>query len=397
MRRWWALGEPATSAGDRRKRIVVSIYDDPGNPYYAGGGPLVVRRIVESLAESYDVVVVTGGYPGARRTSRHRVTYVPLPLGWAGPRLGQLLYTTCLLVLVRVARFDLWIESFTPPFSSSFLPLVARRPVLGLAQALSGREMARRYGSSLFLVLERWALRAYSDVVVMNEHDRMQVRACSPRSRVHLIPNVIELAGVEPTGSGDGRYVLFLGRIDFEQKGLHLLFEAHRRLGEQAPPLVIAGSGRAAEMRRLHAAVRAAGPQVRWVGPVAGEQKAALLAGSALVVVPSVEESFCLVALEALACGRPVVHFDLPQLGWIPQDCGVTVPPFDVSGLAAAMLLLSGDRERRAEAGRRGFEFAEAFVRGQPPDPYARLAHDLLSAGESSRAGSYPAAAGGPP
>jgi len=372
-----------------RKRVVISIYDDPGNRHYAGGGPLVVMRIAERLADTYDVVVVTGGYRGSRSTTRSHVTWVPLPLGWVGPRLGQLLYTVLLLALVPVARWDVWIESFTPPFSSSFVPLVSSRPVIGLAQALSGREMARRYRLPFLPLLERLALRAYADVVVLNEHDRTQVARCNPRAHVHHIPNVAELGEPPAVPASEGRYALYLGRVDFDQKGLGLLFDAYRQVGDGALPLVLAGSGRTAELRTLQQQLRALQLPARWLGQVTGEQKKAALLGSAFVVVPSRAESFCLAALEALAHGRPVVHFDLPQLSWIPADCGIRVACFDTAALALAVRTMSIDGDLREAASRRARAFAEEYLGSQDVDAYDRLVAEVLA-----RAADEPAAAG---
>lgn len=362
----------------RRPRVVISIYDDSANPHYGGGGPTVVRRIVESLAADHDVLVLVGGYPGARRSRRHGATYLPLPVGWAGPRVGQLLFTLVLLLVAALAPYDLWIESFTPPFSSSFLPAVTRRPVLGLAQALSGREMSRRYRTQLFHNVERLALRRYDDVVVLNEHDAARVALCSPQARVHHIANIVPAVQADVGDAADGRYALFLGRIDFGPKGLGLLFDAYRQ-ADGALPLVIAGSGRRSDLRDLERALATAGPGVRWVGHVNGAEKEAVLAGCGFVVVPSREESFSLVALEALAHGRPVVHFDLPQLAWIPSECGVAVPCFDTALLAQAALGLSVDVARRSAAGHAARAFAERFLAGQGADAYTRLVQELLT------------------
>lgn len=376
----WRRDHATDAAGNRRKRVIVSIYDDPLNPHYAGGGPLVIQRIVESLVDRYDVVVVTGGHRHAHRSKRHRATYIPLQLGWAGPRIGQLLYTAMLMLIAPLARYDLWIESFTPPISSSFIPLVTRRPVIGLAQALSGRAMAHRYGLGLFPLVERLAVRAYSDIVVFNDYDWAQVSRWSPGSRVHHIPNVVRsvLPPDTPTAA-DGRYALYLGRIEFDQKGLGLLFEAYGRLSDSALPLVIAGSGRATELQTLRKALTSSGPRVSWLGYVDGAEKQAALADCAFVVIPSREESFCLVALEALAHGRPVVHFDLPQLAWIPQDCGVKIARFDVEELAAGIHALSLDLSRRATAGCNAYGFAQRFHGSQAEDPYGDLIDGVLS------------------
>jgi glycosyltransferase involved in cell wall biosynthesis len=69
-----------------------------------------------------------------------------------------------------------------------------------------------------------------------------------------------------------------------------------------------------------------------------------------IAVVPSLSESFGLVALEALACGVPVIASAIGGLKEIVVDgeCGLLVPPGDAAALAGALrLLLTNDSLRR--------------------------------------------------
>ena len=73
-----------------------------------------------------------------------------LPVGWAGPRAGQLVFHALLPFAAGRIPHDLWIESFTPPFSTSFLPLFSPARVVGFAQNLCGQEMWRTVPAPLF-------------------------------------------------------------------------------------------------------------------------------------------------------------------------------------------------------------------------------------------------------
>lgn len=362
--------------GARRPRVMISIFDHRD---YSGGAQVVIEGIVRQLAADYEVVLVTPNCCVDTAGMRAGTKVISLPIGWAGPRISQLLYHPLILLVALFARHDLWIESFTPPFSSSFLPVVTRRPVIGLAQVLSAREMVRKYGVTALLPIERFALRRYTDVVVLNPFDRHVVEQCNPRAAVHLIPNIIAMPASPRQDPGAGRFSLFLGRIDVTQKGLDTLAAAYRDAGPGVLPLVIAGSGTRAGEILLAELLRPIADRARVVGHIEGERKAELLGTAAFLVMPSREESFGIVALEAMAHGRPVVHFDLPQLSWIPADCGVKVPAFDSAQLTRAIEELSRDPGRRSELGRRARAFATRHHAEHSGARYARLVERVLS------------------
>ena len=256
----------------RRQTVVISSFDSPENEHYNGGGGVVVERLASWLAPHFEVVIVTSGrWP--RSTTHGPVRYVTLPVNWAGPRTGQLLFHALLPFAARRVSHDLWIESFTPPFSTSFLPLFARGPVVGFAQNLSGREMWGRYKIPFFLI-EQLGLRCYENVVVLNPADGQLVQRYNPSATVHVIPNSVETLPVADANIGKGDHILFLGRIDIWHKGLDLLIAAYRR-GKVSMPLVIAGDGTPRDKRKLSSMLGSCNG-VDWVGRVRRRPQARL-------------------------------------------------------------------------------------------------------------------------
>jgi glycosyltransferase involved in cell wall biosynthesis len=82
-----------------------------------------------------------------------------------------------------------------------------------------------------------------------------------------------------------------------------------------------------------------------------------------IAVVPSYVEAFGLVALEALACGIPVVASYVGGLQEIvvDGDCGFLVPPADATKLAEAIIALLTNEELRSSMGKRARVRAETF------------------------------------
>jgi len=357
------------------RHVVISSFDNPGHPHYNGGGAAVVEMIASRLAPHFEVTIVTAAHRGGAAVP-NGVRYRQLPIGWAGPRAGQLLFHALLPFAARKIPHDLWIENFTPPFSTSFLPLFSRARVVGFVQNLSGEEMWGRYRIPFFLI-ERFGLRFYRDVVVLNPADRDLVCRFSPSAEIRVIPNGIHKTRLNDRLLGRGDHILFLGRIDMWQKGLDLLLEAYE-MSRLAMPLLIAGAGIRRDERRLAALLATTTGDVRWVGHVTGQNKQDLLERSAFVVLPSRHETFGLAALEGMSRGKPVVHFDLPTLRWMEGD--VRVPPFDVCALAEEMRNLASDEAARCELGRTAHAVAQRHARYDTADRYLELVRQILDA-----------------
>jgi glycosyltransferase involved in cell wall biosynthesis len=333
-------------------RIIISNYDALENPYYGGGGAVAVHEIAIRLTRDHDVLVLTGGYPGAREGLIDGVRYRRVGGRRLGPRLGQLAFHAALVRLAMVLEHDVWLESFTPPFSTSFLPLVNRKPVVGVVHFLAGSQMRNRYHLP-FDRIERFGLRFYGDVIAVSQSVARQVAETNPRTRIRVIHNGVTVP--EQRAPAQGRaFVGYLGRIDIHQKGLDLLIRAFAEAPDLSLPLVIAGSGRRRETKRLRALIAAsgAGDRIRLLGRISGREKSEFLNGATMIVTPSRHESFSLTALEALAWGAPLVTFDIEGFSWIPRLAARKVPPYEVRALSEALTDLAGDSDAREELAR---------------------------------------------
>lgn len=156
-------------------------------------------------------------------------------------------------------------------------------------------------------------------------------------------------------GTDLGRTILFIGTLE-PRKNVGLLLDAYERLRARrpdAPPLVLAGgvpeSGRA-WVARAQAAPLA--PHVRVEGYVSDARRRALFAEARVVVLPSRDEGFGLPALEALACGVPVVATPVGALPEVVADAAILAPLDDAEGWAAALEACLDDARCRDLAAR---------------------------------------------
>jgi glycosyltransferase involved in cell wall biosynthesis len=186
------------------------------------------------------------------------------------------------------------------------------------------------------------------------------------RTRVERIPNPLPPGAAAPVSGQTAPVIVAAGRLT-RQKGFDLLIEAFARIAGRAPAwrLRIYGSG--PEKARLQAQIDALGLADRITLMGRSKRLEAAMADGSVFALSSRFEGFGIVIVEAMAAGLAVVSFDCPHG---PADIvshgvdGLLVPPEDVDGLAAALLSLVEDPDRRrrmASAGRetaRGYELA---------------------------------------
>jgi len=107
--------------------------------------------------------------------------------------------------------------------------------------------------------------------------------------------------------------------------------------------------------------VRGVEDRVRILAPMPAGTLAHLYQGARAVVCPSFWEGFGLAALEAMACGAPVVAADRGALPEVVGDAGLLVDPASVDALREGMYTLAVQEPLRAALRDRGLTRARAF------------------------------------
>ncbi len=240
-----------------------------------------------------------------------------------------------------------------------------------------------------------------SDAILANSHDE----AAQLERLYHAVPERIEIVppGVDhrlfspgdkaaaraALGLGiaaDTPLLLFVGRIQ-PLKGADVAVAALAELGDDRATLVVVGGPSGpdgeSEMRRLHGLVDALGlhDRVRFVDPRPHEELTNFYRAADVCLVPSRSESFGLVALEAAACGTPVVAAAVGGLNTlvVPGITGFLVDGRDPASYAAYTAKLLDDPNLAALMGDQAAALARRYRWSIAAGRLRRLYADLTA------------------
>lgn len=251
---------------------------------------------------------------------------------------------------------------------------------------------ARAYERMLLPLVIRWP-----QLVVTSTPDRHALSRALQLGRRSAPPAVL------PPGVDDERLrplrplpwppvigFLALLRRTHLYKGLDVLLTAMaiaRRRGERLL-LQVGGDGDLRAYYERLAARLGLQESVRFLGYVPEEELCRFYNSCTLFVLPSTgaaQEGFGLVALEAMACGRPVVTTTAAGVAWLVHERGggVVTPAGDPEALAETLLALAADRGTVEAMGKRAREVAEGCSWRTVAERYLELYQALVPAREA--------------
>jgi D-inositol-3-phosphate glycosyltransferase len=272
------------------------------------------------------------------------------------------------------------------------LPLVATFHTLARVKAEAGdQEPEAREAAEAMVIGCCDAICASNPV----EADQLLELYDAPADRIEMVPSGVDHAFFSPgdrcgartaLGLDDRPTLLFVGRIQ-PLKGLTVAVEALAQLEDERSRLVVVGgpSGTEgpAELARVVDRIGELGltERVRFVDPQPHHMLSTWYRAADVVVVPSRSESFGLVALEAAACGIPVVAAAVGGLRTL-VDHGVTgtlVEERDPAEWARAIDAILADPEKAAWMGAEAAEQARRYSWSTTAGRLRRLYDDLAA------------------
>lgn len=299
------------------------------------------------------------------RVFHPRFLSVPGYLKWLDGLFMALAALGVMRRLHREFRFDVIDSHFAYPdgYAATLLGKWLRVPVTitvrGTEVPLARTRLRRR----LMQVALRRASHVFAVANALAEHAK---RLGAPVDKVSVVPNGIDIVKFHPVDrnvvrrqlniDGDARVLVSVGGLT-ERKGFHRVIEVLPELLAQFPDLiylVVGGACAEGDWRgRLEylASELGVNSAVRFLGPIPPDQLKDPLSAADVFVLPTRNEGWANVFLEAMACGLPVVTTDVGGNQEVVADASLgTIVPFGdafaLRGALVAALERQWDRDR---------------------------------------------------
>ena len=216
--------------------------------------------------------------------------------------------------------------------------------------------------SRLVLTVSNYSARELVDVLAIpSERLRVALEAPAEAYRPSTAAADLDSARKRLQVPEDARWFVYVGGFN-PHKRLDRIVRAHAKAAAQVknpPYLVLVGSADRDDFHKDVGAIKreiesaGTGDLVRWTGFVADDDLRHIHSGATAAVLVSESEGFGLPAIEAAACGAPVIATTESPLPELLEGGGIFVNPSDEAGLTAAMIRMLTDEPARRVMGER--------------------------------------------
>lgn len=343
-------------------KILHVIYDDPQNSWLGGGGAIRTREINEILCKKNEVTVITGNFPGAKKTECiNSVNYKRI-----GSKRNYFFSRISFALLagffIRKIPHDLLVEEFSG-HSPTFSPLFTKKPSVAVIQNYFGKNSFKKLllAGIIPFMYEKMFVHRFDGIVTVSMAVLKYWVNDSFKKKVSFIPQGINPAHYKNQDISE-KFLLFVGRLDFVQKGLDILLESLKLIADLKIPLVIVGGGDEKKLAELVSKNKVE-DLVIYKNRVSHEETIKFFAQSYFLCLPSRYEGWPLVCVESYALGKPVLGTDIPGLRdvVISGETGILTPVNDSKVYAEQMRNLLENSELRHRLGAQALEKSKNY------------------------------------
>jgi glycosyltransferase involved in cell wall biosynthesis/thymidylate kinase len=230
-----------------------------------------------------------------------------------------------------------------------------------------GRPLLGRIPAWMNAIVSLWLIKRHAHLVVtVTPAVREDLIARGiPGTKIRVFPNGIDMASIESAVPAEERHeACYFGRVA-PTKGIGDIIDIWDdvcRSHPQARVAIIGGNGEG-YLSRLRERIKAKNLEtnVLPLGVAPEQRKYELIKACQVGISPSYEEGWGIAVCEVLACGLPVVAYDLPAYAVFGNEAMIKVPIGDKKALFEAVLTLLSDESLRRQMGQKALEVARQF------------------------------------
>ncbi len=342
-------------------------------PYYSGTGLVCLHNAVELARRGNDVTIFTSSFPPGEYIYPSEITVKRLPILF---RFGNAPF---LYDLLKIREFDVVHLHYPFIFGAELITVnsINRKIpfVLTYHNDLVGKGLRKHLFKTYLDITAAFVMKKAAKLITVNlahaVHCQQKKLFSIHKKKVVEIPNGVDITifrceddkaetRKQVNIAIDAQVILFVGVLDqaHHYRGLSYLIKVFAKIAQPQMRLIVVGDGDMRSVYQREVDDLNISRNVVFIGAIPNDQLPRIYRAADVLIIPSSEESFGITAIEAMACGIPVIAHDIPGISSVVthNSDGLLTPLYDEEQLIIYTRELLGDNLRRKEMGQRGVE-----------------------------------------